>query len=105
MMLSVAHDREWQGNYVREGAVVYIAGEGVSGLRKRLHAWHKHHQVNPDAPFFVIGQAVILNSTQAIDDLIQTIDQVRGGQQVQAVVFDTLARCFGGDENDRQCDG
>ena len=105
MMLSVAHDRAWQGNYVREGAVVYIAGEGVSGLRKRLHAWHTHHQVNPNAPFFVIGQAVILNSTQAIDDLIQTIDQVRGGQQVQAVVFDTLARCFGGDENDASAMG
>ena len=100
MMLSVAHDQEWQGNYVREGAVFYIAGEGVSGLRKRLHAWHTHHQIKPDAPFYVIGQAVILNSTQAIDDLIQTIDQVRAGQQVQAVVFDTLARCFGGDEND-----
>nr|AKH47252.1 putative AAA ATPase [uncultured marine virus] len=105
MMLSVAHDRAWQGNYVREGAVFYIAGEGVSGLRKRLHAWHKHHQVEASAPFYVIGQAVILNSTQAIDDLIQTIDQVRGGQQVQAVVFDTLARCFGGDENDARAMG
>ena len=80
-------------------------GKASQGCGKRLHAWHTHHQVKPDAPFYVIGQAVILNSTQAIDDLIQTIDQVRGGQQVQAVVFDTLARCFGGDENDARADG
>ena len=100
MMLSVAHDRDWQGQYVRSGAVFYIAGEGVSGLRKRLHAWHTHHQVKPSAPFYVIPQAVILNSPEAIDDLIATIEQIRNGEQVQAVVFDTLARCFGGDEND-----
>ena len=100
MMLSVAHDVDWQGRYVNPGAVIYVAGEGVSGLRKRLHAWHVQRQLEAAAPFYIIPQAILLQSDQAIDDLIQTIDAARGDQPVQAVVFDTLARCFGGDENE-----
>ena len=102
MMLSVAHNRSWHNSYTRGGAVFYIAGEGVEGLRKRLHAWHNHHQLVPDAPFYVIPQGVKLNAPAAMSDLIATIEQMRGNEPVQAVVFDTLARCFTGAENETQ---
>ena len=35
----------------KRGLVVYIAGEGHNGLRRRLKAWSQHHSVKP--PFYV----------------------------------------------------
>ena len=35
---------DWCGNKVKQGNVVYLAGEGHHGLRGRIAAWKHHHQ-------------------------------------------------------------
>jgi transposase len=49
--LSIATGRDWCSQTAKRGLVVYIAGEGHNGLRRRLKAWSQHHSVKP--PFYV----------------------------------------------------
>ena len=100
MALHIAHGKEWHNKAIEQGSVVYVAGEGVGGLRKRLQAWHKHYQLQPQAPLHIIPQAVGLLENQEIENLITTIQMC--AKDVKMVVFDTVARCMTGDENSAQ---
>jgi hypothetical protein len=42
-MLCAATEMQWHGHDVRHGKVLYIAGEGASGLAKRVSAWCATH--------------------------------------------------------------
>jgi RecA/RadA recombinase len=102
--LTVAHGAQWHGHEVTRGQVFYVAGEGVGGFRKRIGAWHLHHEREEQAPFFLIPKAVNLLDDNEILDLLQTIETTRDPQiPVAMVIFDTVARCMiGGDENSAQ---
>lgn len=96
---SVASGLRWLGKRVLEGPVVYVAaGEGVPGLRARLKdGWSVARQVDlRDLPIHFVPEAVQLHvsrSAHAFMDLIADYEP-------SLVVFDTLARCFvGGNEN------
>jgi hypothetical protein len=41
----VALGEDWHGHKVSQGDVVYMVAEGASGIRKRVRAWEKHHEV------------------------------------------------------------
>jgi hypothetical protein len=43
----VATGRTWRGNRVKEGLVLYIAGEGRNGLSKRFRAWFERYDEPP----------------------------------------------------------
>ena len=60
----VALGWEWFGRKVRQGAVVYIAAEGGLGIEERLTAFRYHHNVEPDAPLYVIPVAIDLCKTK-----------------------------------------
>jgi 5S rRNA maturation endonuclease (ribonuclease M5)/RecA/RadA recombinase len=102
--LTVAHGAQWHGHEVAQGQVFYVAGEGVGGFRKRIGAWHQHHERVEEAPFYLIPKAVNLLDDAEIQDLLQTIETMRTPDMpVAMVVFDTVARCMiGGDENSAQ---
>lgn len=102
--LTVAHGTQWHGHDVAKGQVFYVAGEGVGGFRKRIGAWHQHHELEEQAPFYLIPKAVNLLDDAEIEDLLQTIEATRDPElPVAMVVFDTVARCMiGGDENSAQ---
>jgi len=101
MALSVAHKAMWQGQTVTGGQVVYVAGEGVGGLKKRIAAWHIHKQLDQAAPFVVVPSAVDLMDETNTEELHLTIQAVADGP-VALVIFDTLARSMSGDENSSQ---
>ena len=87
---------------VRQGAVVYIAGEGHNGLRRRLSAWEKHREVSlNEAPLFIskaAAQFLDLASAQAVEKSVDEVVATVGSPSL--IVVDTLARNFGpGDEN------
>lgn len=96
--LHVAFGRRWQGRETKAGKVVYIAGEGVSGLKKRIAAWRKHYDFQSrDAPFVVIREHMPLLNSERVNGLVETLKE-QG--EVTLVIIDTLARAFtGGDEN------
>lgn len=99
MALSVSAGLDdWQGRPVRAGGVLYIAGEGVGGLKKRVKAWLNHHQVSSDIPFRILASTVNFMLPEQVTALLTAIDAL--GEQFSMVIVDTVARAMlGGDEN------
>lgn len=98
---SVATGRTWLGHRVTEGPVVYIAGEGgAPGVARRLDAAvNALHCCDPEegpTPLWIVSPGVDLVPGPA--ELLEVL----GGIQPQLTIVDTLARCFGGDENSSQ---
>lgn len=97
MALSIAYGREWHGSAVDEGLVLYIAGEGVGGLGKRVKAWQNHHKVGDKAaPFVVLPLAVQFREQADVEKLIATISTIE--QPIRCIVIDTVARSMLGME-------
>jgi RecA-family ATPase len=98
MALSVAYGRPWHGKAVMPGSILYIAGEGVGGLGKRVAAWQAFYGVDPVAPFHVLPTAVRFREPEDVEKLMRTIDSFN--TQFSCVFVDTVARALlGGDEN------
>jgi len=102
MALSIAHGRAWHDKTVDEGVVLYIAGEGVGGLGKRIKAWQTHYNIdNNDAPMMVIPMAVQFREQEDIEKLIRTIGAIE--KDIKCIVIDTVARSMlGMEENSSQ---
>jgi phage/plasmid primase-like uncharacterized protein len=99
MALSIAANQEWHGRTVDSGTVLYIAGEGVAGLGKRIKAWMEHYQLNAsEIDFMAVPMAVNFIDESDINQLLALIDQT--GKKYKAIFIDTVARAIlGGDEN------
>lgn len=99
---SVATGKPWMGQAVEQGLCIYVAAEGAGAFRKRVKGWaDMHNGGQPMDNLAVIGVSVDLTDASQVDELIGVINQtgVARGMPVRMVVFDTLARCFNGDEN------
>lgn len=106
MAMCVACNLNWKGHATNGGPVIYINGEGHFGLRLRLRAWRQHHKKLPwrdhKSKLSVSEQPIHLSDN--VEELISALDDVvaRDGPPV-LIVLDTLARNFGGgDENSTQ---
>lgn len=100
MALCVAHGLQWHGLDVVQGSVLYIAGEGMGGLPKRLKAWTSQYAKNdPTPPFYAIAAGVNMRDPIDVNYIKSAIDDL--GQKFSLIVIDTVARAIlGGDEND-----
>lgn len=103
MACCIATGEAWQGLPVKQGPVFYIAGEGHAGIRRRLKAWSVHRGVVPEN-VMISSTAVALTDGEAVQNVIQTIKAMTKKYGKPAlIVVDTLARNFGGrDENSNQ---
>ncbi|EGJ21678.1 hypothetical protein RSWS8N_06330 [Cereibacter sphaeroides WS8N] len=103
MAFSIASGTPYHGREVRQGTVVYIAGEGHNGLTRRKIAWQRHRRVSLDgAPIYFSSRSAPLIDADAAQQVIAAVREVAAveGRPPQLVVIDTLARNFGpGDEN------
>jgi putative DNA primase/helicase len=102
--LCIATGTPYLGRYESiRGPVIYVAGEGVSGLRNRVKAWMAHHKIEtPPSNFIFIPTTFNLLDEDESDELIQ-IARDDLGQNPSLIVIDTLARNFGcGNENATQ---
>lgn len=98
----IATGRDFHGKRVLQGLVIYLAGEGHNGIKRRLRAWEKHTgQSLKGAPlFFSKVPARLLDAAHAaqVAEAVDEIARVEGAPRL--IVIDTLARSFaGGDEN------
>jgi len=103
MGLSIVTREAWHGCPVRlQGPAILIAGEGFSGLNRRIKAWSIHHGIDlQDVPFFVSDRPARFLENEGTAELIQAVDELAAlhGAPV-LVIIDTLNRNFGpGDEN------
>ena len=103
MALRIASGLPWMGErVVHQGKVVYVAGEGITGLKKRVAAWQHHMGISTEhlRNFWVVPEPVQLAEVDHITGIAHSIEVVTGSRACDLVVFDTQARCTAGvDEN------
>jgi len=103
--LCVAEARPLFGLKTKHGAVIYQAGEGATGVKKRLRAWRQHHgrSWTRETPFVLLQRQVdIYHTTDEVDSLItEIIEHSKVFEEpLRLVVIDTLAMATpGADEN------
>jgi len=100
--LCLATGRPWHGHRVQQGSVFYIAGEGLTGLSRRIRAWEISRETSlEDAPFFTSDRPAQILDGASAREVVQAADELRElhGDPV-LIVIDTLNRNFGpGDES------
>ncbi|MCR9236178.1 MAG: AAA family ATPase [Alphaproteobacteria bacterium] len=102
MAFHVAAGKDWHGHAVKQGPVIYIAGEGHGGLARRFAAWERHHGVQlADLPIYASAQAAQFYDAESAADVVEAVQAItRKAPEPALIVIDTLARNFGGgDEN------
>lgn len=78
----------------RPGPVIYVMGEGGAGAFRRAKALEAHHGIRPPEVFFLRSA---LNLRSNLDDATALLVAIRDiGVNPSMVVIDTLARNFGG---------
>lgn len=104
--LSLATGRDGVfGRRCRRTAVVYVAAEDFTGCQIRVKAWALRHPSDLPPMFEMIEGPVNLLDAQCVEELVRAINTVVlkyaiEGVAVGLVVFDTLAKCIpGADEN------
>jgi len=98
---SIATGRAFQGLKTQKGDVVYIAGEGYRGLKRRFNAWSKYHDVSPEEIRVMISRsAVDYSDREAAQELENELLKAKAeGLSPILLIIDTLARNHSGDEN------
>lgn len=99
LALHVAAGHMWHGSKIEQGAVIYIAGEGGSGIQNRIEAVKLE---NPDlfaaakGSFHLLAETLDLSGETDADALGKAVNEATP----TLIVVDTLARAMGaGDEN------
>lgn len=101
--LHIADGRDWFGHPVQQGAVVYIAGEGIGGMSVRVRAMLARYAMDPDIPFFVVRRTVNFRVAAEVNGLEAAIRDRIGDTPLRLLIVDTLARAMpGADENSAQ---
>lgn len=103
--MAIARGNKWMGNKTLEGLVMYQAGEGALGLRKRLRAYRKHHKLplDDDIPFVLLPSRIDIFANDI--DMNKLIEEITGwaafyDHTLRLLVLDTLnAAAPGADEN------
>jgi len=99
---SIAREAQWFGQQAKpsdNGAVIYIAGEGHGGIGARIKACRIHHNIEGGIPiYFVRHQINLRSSAEDIASLSVAIKELNDAIKIKVdlIVIDTLARAFGG---------
>ncbi|MCV9960770.1 AAA family ATPase [Pararhizobium sp. BT-229] len=105
LAMCVARGQEFLGRTVMQGGVIYQAGEGARGLKKRIKAYRTHFGVpdTEDVPFVLLPSRIDLFSKDG--DTQKLIDEINAwkpvmSQPLKMVVIDTFSKATAGaDEN------
>lgn len=103
----IATGKEWDGRRVTRGAVLYVVGEGGVGVPRRLRAWADQYTGSADIPnVYRIDMPVFMAVPEQVAELKIAAEQVKRetGSPVRLIVVDTVARCFGGGDENRAAD-
>ncbi|CDH05464.1 Putative prophage primase (fragment) (modular protein) [Xenorhabdus bovienii str. oregonense] len=98
----IATGKVWAGKQVAQGSVLYVVGEGGIGVPRRIKAWEIVNGQTVEN-MYLINTPVFPASPAEVHELVIAAQQVEAetGQPIRLIILDTLARCFGGaDEND-----
>ena len=91
---------EWCGNRVKQGSVLYAAGEGHSGLKKRIVGWAQENKKDIPSGLYVTTGNCDLDTPDGFQMFVESIRELP--DKPSLVVIDTLHRFLSGDENSAQ---
>ena len=104
--LHIAYGIKWHGRAVKQGGVLYIAGEGVGGMQRRVAAWRAFHGcAGNTAPFRLVAVPFRIMDKGHIASAIATAAAMMEADGFKPLLYvnDTLARSMAGaDENSAQ---
>ena len=102
MLLSASSGMSgWIGNrIIRPVNVVYLCGEGLIGVKRRLRAWKSERAVDSLGNFAVYPLPLDLDKPEGIREIRIQIDTL--GWRPDVIVVDTVNRYMSGDENSAQ---
>ena len=92
----IATGQAWNGQPVKQGTVVYIAGEGHHGLKRRFAAWQTVNGAIPPNTLHVNETTLVL-TPEGAKAVAAAIGAIPGIPVL--IVVDTLATLLAGDEN------
>ena len=97
----IAAGRDWHGNKVRQGTVLYLAGEGGQGFLARMRAVQDHYG-DKNVPLAIRPSPINMLDPNAdlpkLFDLIDIVKEKHG--KIELIIIDTLSRAMaGGNEN------
>lgn len=103
MGLAIARGLPFFGNWTRQGGVLYVAGEGGIGAKKRLYGYKKHHDFHEAAPFMMVPEKLnIYRKDGDTGDLIAEAKEwdrywrAVFGVPLEVIFIDTLAKSMDG---------
>ena len=98
---SIASGTLFHGRATQPGNVLYVAGEGQRGLVARVEAWCRTRNLNRnDLSFHISQQKIQMHNDDAVKHIAEEAKQIGN---VVLIIIDTLARSFGGhNENSTQ---
>jgi AAA domain/Bifunctional DNA primase/polymerase, N-terminal len=86
---SVATGTPWMGRPVQQGKVLYIVGEGATGIDHRLGAWEEYHGARiASDDLHVLPVAIQLADQRALAEVVDYVEAVG----FALVIIDTVAR-------------
>ena len=100
--MSIATGSDFHGKPVSGGKVIMVVGEGYHGVVQRAFAWCAQNNVpREDVDLYISRTAVDIADKNARAILTAEIEKNLGlGEHLQLLIIDTVARNFGGnDEN------
>lgn len=98
----VASGKDFFGHKVKQGTVIFIAGEGMNGLARRFKAWSIRNKVDlKDMPLFISATPTGLCDSERVQHVLDAVADIAAKRGAPVlVVVDTVARNYGpGDEN------
>ncbi len=100
----VALGWDWHGRGVEHGGVIYVAGEGAGGLRRRIRAFREHHGLErtASAAFGLVCDVINFRDKHEVNALAEAVKAASSRWKVPLrwIVVDTLSRALaGGNEN------
>ncbi len=99
LIAHISHSAKWRGHRTSGGRIVYVAGEGGEGVRRRIKALRIRNPAWDFTNLDVVYGAVNLTRPDEVHALIAKLHD----NPPTLIVFDTLARCtLGMDENSAQ---
>lgn len=101
---SIATGKDWLTGTVKPGPVIYIAGEGHFGIKRRLKAWAIKHGLESElaeAQLFLSDTGAAFLDASSFVQVLDAITQLASQYgDPSAIIIDTLHRNLGpGDEN------
>ncbi len=105
MACAIAKGSDFYGHEATQAPVVYLAGEGVSGIRKRLGAYDQsiHGGTLAEVPLFLSNRGSRINEQEELEKLEAEINILQKDVgNIGLIILDTFQRCFSGDENSAQ---